>query len=143
MLEAALRSGAASRRSVFEVFARRLPEGRRYGVVCGTGRVLEALTEFPFEDSELVALESSGVVHEDTLRWLAGYRFTGDVWGYAAGESFVPGSPMLVVGGTCAGAVLLGTLLLWILTHDCAMAPPASRMTVAAQGRPFLEMGSR
>jgi nicotinate phosphoribosyltransferase len=143
MLEAALRSGAASRRSVFEVFARRLPEGRRYGVVCGTGRVLDALTEFRFEDSELVALESSGVVHEDTLRWLAGYRFTGDVWGYGEGECFVPGSPMLVVDGTFAEAVLLETLLLSILNHDCAIASAASRMTVAAQGRPCLEMGSR
>jgi nicotinate phosphoribosyltransferase len=143
MLEAALRSGAASRRSVFEVFARRLPEGRRYGVVCGTGRVLEALTEFRFEDAELVALESSGVVHQDTLRWLAGYRFTGDVWGYGEGECFVPGSPLLVVEGTFAEAVLLETLLLSILNHDCAIASAASRMTVAAQGRPCLEMGSR
>ena len=48
MLEAALRSGAADRRCVFEAFARRLPEGRRYGVVAGTGRFLEALQEFRF-----------------------------------------------------------------------------------------------
>src|SRR3954462_15597314 len=89
MLEAALRSGAAHRRSVFEVFPRRLPEGRRYGVVGGIGRVLEALAAFRFEDAELVALGRAGVVHEDTLRWLAGYRFTGDVWGYGYGEGFV------------------------------------------------------
>ncbi len=143
MLEAALRSGAAHRRSVFEVFARRLPEGRRYGVVGGIGRVLEALAAFRFEDAELVALERAGVVHEDTLRWLAGYRFTGDVWGYGEGECFVPGSPLLVVEGTFAEAVLLETVVLSILNHDCAIAAAASRMTVAAQGRPCLEMGSR
>ena len=33
MLDAALRSGIASRRATFEVFARRLPPGRGYGVV--------------------------------------------------------------------------------------------------------------
>ena len=48
MVEAALRSGAASRRCVFEVFARRLPEGRRYGVVAGTGRLVEAIEAFRF-----------------------------------------------------------------------------------------------
>src|SRR6478735_12422603 len=32
MLQAALGSGTAHRRSVFELFPRRLPEGRRYGV---------------------------------------------------------------------------------------------------------------
>src|SRR5690349_18266490 len=33
MLQAALAAGTAGRRSVFELFPRRLPEGRRYGVV--------------------------------------------------------------------------------------------------------------
>ena len=47
MLQAALASGEAHRRCVFEAFARRLPDGRRYGVVAGTGRVLEALEAVP------------------------------------------------------------------------------------------------
>jgi nicotinate phosphoribosyltransferase len=143
MLEAALRSGAASRRCVFEVFARRLPEGRRYGVVCGVGRVLEALTRFVFEDEELVALDRGGVLDDETLRWLAGYRFGGNVWGYGEGECYVPGSPLFIVEGTFAEAVLLETLVLSVLNHDCAIAAAASRMHVAAQGRPCLEMGSR
>ena len=143
MVEAALASGAASRRCVFEVFPRRLPEGRRYGVVCGTDRVLEALTRFAFEDSELVALEQAGVVNDETLRWLAGYRFTGDVWGYGEGDCFLPGSPLFIVEGTFAEAVVLETIVLSILNHDSAIAAAASRMHVAAQGRPCLEMGSR
>ena len=43
MLAAALRDGSAHRRTTFEVFARRLPEGRRYGVVAGAERFVEAL----------------------------------------------------------------------------------------------------
>ena len=48
MLQAALADGTAGRHCVFEVFTRRLPPGRRYGVVAGTGRVLEALADFRF-----------------------------------------------------------------------------------------------
>jgi nicotinate phosphoribosyltransferase len=143
MLEAALRSGAATRRCVFEVFGRRLPDGRRYGVAGGAGRLLEALTRFTFEDDELMALEQARVVDGETLRWLAGYRFGGDVWGYGEGECFVPGSPLLIVEGTFAEAVLLETLVLSVLNHDSAIAAAASRMVVAAHGRPCLEMGSR
>ena len=143
MLEAALRSGAAGRRCVFEVFGRRLPDGRRYGVNAGTGRLLEAIGRFAFGDDELRALERAGVVDADTLRWLAGFRFTGDAWGYGEGECYVPGSPLLVVEGTFAEAVLLETLILSILNHDSAIAAAASRMVVAAHGRPCLEMGSR
>ncbi|WP_091789618.1 nicotinate phosphoribosyltransferase [Pedococcus dokdonensis] len=141
MLEAALRSGAASRRCVFEVFARRLPEGRRYGVVAGTGRLLEAIERFRFGADELAHLR--GVVDDPTLDFLADYRFDGDVWGYAEGECYFPGSPVLVVESDFAHGVVLETLVLSILNHDSAIASAASRMTSAAGDRPCIEMGSR
>jgi len=143
MLEAALHSGAASRRSVFEVFARRLPDGRRYGVVAGVGRLLDALEAFRFDDAVLGRLSDASVVDDDTLAWLQGYRFGGSIWGYAEGDCYFPGSPLLVVEGTFAEAVLLETLVLSVLNHDCAVASAASRMVSAACERPCIEMGSR
>jgi nicotinate phosphoribosyltransferase len=143
MLEAALGGGTAHRRAVFELFARRLPEGRRYGVVAGTGRLLDALEQFVFDDDVLTHLREADVVDRATLDWLAGYRFSGSIWGYAEGETYFPYSPLLVVEGTFAEAVLLETLALSILNHDCAIASAASRMTAAAAERPCIEMGSR
>ena len=143
MLQAALRSGAAHRRSVFEVFARRLPDGRRYGVLAGTGRFLEALREFRFTAAEIDDLRAREVVDEPTLEWLSNYRFCGDVYGYAEGECYFPGSPLLVVESTFAEGVLLETLVLSILNHDSAVAAAASRMTLAAEERRCIEMGSR
>lgn len=141
MLQAALRSGAAHRRSVFELFPRRLPEGRRYGVVAGVGRALDALEAFCFDGPALDVL--ADVVDEATLEWLAAYRFSGDVWGYAEGEVYFPYSPLLVVESSFAEAVVLETLLLSIYNHDSAIASAASRMTLAAGDRPCIEMGSR
>jgi nicotinate phosphoribosyltransferase len=143
MLQAALHSGAAQRRCVFEVFARRLPEGRRYGVVAGTARLVEAVRDFRFGDAEIERLRSADVVDSQTLDYLSGYRFSGSISGYAEGECYFPGSPLLVVEGTFAESVLLETVLLSILNHDCAIASAASRMTNAAAGRPCIEMGSR
>ncbi|MFC5177669.1 nicotinate phosphoribosyltransferase [Nocardioides taihuensis] len=143
MLQAALAAGTAHRRSVFELFPRRLPEGRRYGVVAGVGRALDALERFRYDDAALAALREGEVVDGPTLDWLADYRFGGDVWGYAEGETYFPSSPLLVVEGTFAEAVLLETLLLSIYNHDSAIASAASRMTTAAAGRPCIEMGSR
>jgi nicotinate phosphoribosyltransferase len=143
MVQAALRSGVAARRAVFEVFARRLPEGRRYGVVAGTGRLLDALEHFCFDEEALRYLAAAEVVDSATLRWLARYRFSGDIWGYGEGESYFPGSPILVVEASFAEAVLLETLVLSILNHDTAVASAASRMSCAAGERPIIEMGSR
>jgi nicotinate phosphoribosyltransferase len=141
MVQAALGSGTAHRRSVFELFARRLPEGRRYGVVAGVGRMLDAIEEFRFDQEALAMLE--GVVNDQTLEWLASYHFSGDVWGYAEGDAYFPHSPLVIVEGTFAEAVVLETLLLSIYNHDSAIASAASRMTMAAGDRPCIEMGSR
>ena len=143
MLQAALRSGAARRRSVFEAFTRRLPEGRRYGVTAGTGRVLDAVEAFRFTTPQLDWLSDQQVVDEPTLAWLADYRFRGDIRGYGEGECYFPGSPVMVVEGSFAEAVILETVILSILNYDSAIAAAASRMSAAAGGRPLIEMGAR
>lgn len=143
MIEAALRSGRAHRRCVFEVFGRRLPGGRRFGVVAGTGRVLEAIADFRFGTPELDWLSDHRVVDDATLAYLADFRFTGSVHGYREGELYFPNSPLLTVTGTFAEAVVLETVVLSILNHDTAVATAAARMVAAAEGRPLAEMGSR
>ncbi|MEO3978206.1 nicotinate phosphoribosyltransferase [Streptomyces sp. CAU 1734] len=143
MVQAALRSGTADRHSVFEVFTRRLPEGRRYGVVAGTGRVLDAVENFRFDADILGFLREQRIVDEPTLEWLAGYRFRGDILGYPEGEVYFPGSPILRVEGSFAECVLLETVILSILNHDSAIAAAASRMSAAAGGRRLIEMGAR
>ncbi len=141
MISAARTHPAAARSCVFEVFARRLPDGRRYGVVGGTGRLLDALADFRFGDGELAAV--SGFLDDETLAWLADYRFTGDIDGYREGELYFPGSPVLTVRAPFADAVVLETLILSILNHDSAIASAAARMVSAAGSRPIIEMGSR
>jgi nicotinate phosphoribosyltransferase len=143
MVSAALKDGMADRRCVFEVFARRLPPGRRYGVVAGAGRLIEDLASFRFDAAELEFLTGRNVIDDATAAWLGAYRFSGDIDGYAEGELYFPGSPILTVTGTFAECVLLETLVLSVLNHDCAIAAAAARMVTAARGRPLIEMGSR
>jgi nicotinate phosphoribosyltransferase len=143
MVQAALRSGTANRRAVFELFPRRLPEGRRYGVVAGTGRMLDALQQFRFDEEQLDFLRARDIVDAATRDWLASYRFSGSIWGYREGETYFPGSPLVVVEAGFAEAVVLETLILSILNHDSAVASAASRMTGVAEGRPCIEMGAR
>lgn len=143
MVAAALKDGTAGRRCVFEMFARRLPPGRRYGVVAGTGRLAEAIAGYRFDPDEVAFLVERGVVDAETGGWLTDYRFDGDIDGYAEGELYFPGSPILTVSGTFAHCVVLETLALSVLNHDCAIAAAAARMVTAARGRPIIEMGSR
>jgi nicotinate phosphoribosyltransferase len=143
MLQAALRSGKANRQCVFEVFTRQLPAGRRYGVVAGTGRVLEAIRDFRFDEKELAYLQANSVVDQATLAWLADYKFQGNVSGYREGELYFGHSPILTVEGSFAEAVILETVILSILNYDSAVAAAAARMKSVAADRRLIEMGSR
>lgn len=143
MVQAALRSGKADRESVFEVFTRSLPPGRRYGVVAGTGRLLEAIKNFRFGESELEFLLSQDVVDQATANWLSNYKFSGSINGYREGELFFAGSPVLRVESSFAEAVLLETVILSILNYDSAVASAAARMRYAAGDRYLAEMGAR
>ncbi len=144
MVASALRSGVADHRAVFEVFARRLPPGRAYGVVAGIDRLLDAVRRFRFDDDTVDHLVRTGVVEEGAMTdWLRSYQFRGDITGYATGELFFPYSPVLTVAGTFAECVVLETVLLSVLNHDCAVASAAARMADAAGGRLLIEGGSR
>lgn len=143
MVDAALADGTAHRESLFEAFARRLPAGRRYGVVAGTGRLLELIGRFRFDDAELEWLRAHEVVRPATLDWLADYRFSGDVWGYREGEAYFPGSPLVNIRASFAEGVLLETLVLSVLNYDSSVASAAARMVSVSLGRPIAEMGSR
>ncbi|MGO3487866.1 MAG: nicotinate phosphoribosyltransferase [Corynebacterium variabile] len=140
MLQAALADGTADRRCAFEVFTRRLPNERRYGVVAGTARVIDAVKSFRFTAEQLDGLP---FLDGRTRTYLENYRFSGQIDGYREGELYFPNSPILTVRGTFAECVVLETVILSILNFDSAVASAAARMVTAAEGRPIIEMGSR
>ena len=143
MLSSWLTDGSVNHRAVFECFARRLPAGRRYGVLGGLGRLLPLIRDFRFRASDIDYLRESGAITDLAADYLANFRFTGTVEGYAEGDLYFPGSPVLTVVGTLGECCLLETLILSVLNHDSAIASAAARMVVAAGDRPLIEMGSR
>ena len=140
MLQAALRDDSANRQVTCEVFGRRLPNERRYGVVAGTERVLRAVEDFRFSANQLAEMD---FLDDKTKEYLRHYRFSGQIDGYREGELYFPNSPILTVRGTFGECLVLETVILSIMNADSAVASAASRMVTAADGRPIIEMGSR
>ena len=143
MLSSWVTDGSVHNRAVFEAFARKLPDGRRYGLLGGLGRLLELIEGLGFSDEEIHWLREQGVVSDATADYLRDFRFTGDVDAYREGELYFPGSPIVTVTGSLGECIVLETLVLSVLNHDSAIASAAARMVSAAEGRPLVDMGSR
>lgn len=143
MLQSFIESGRVNDEAVFEVFTRRLPAGRRFGVFAGLGRLLPMIKDFRFSGETLGWLRTQGAIDLDTWEYLQGFEFTGKIDSYAEGDIFFPQSPVLTVRGTLGECILLETLILSILNFDSAIATTAARMHMSAKGRPIIEMGSR
>lgn len=143
MLTSFIESGRVNDEAVFEVFTRRLPAGRRFGVFAGLGRLLPMIENFRFGVDELDFLSDNGIINAATRAYLRDFKFTGQIDAYAEGDIFFPNSPVLTVRGRLGEAVLLETLILSVLNFDSAIATTAARMHMSAKGRPIIEMGSR
>ncbi len=143
MLSSLLEDGLAHRPAVFETFARRLPAGRRYGVMAGLGRLTPMIRDFTFNEEEIAWLVREHVITPKTADYLADFRFHGNIDAYQEGEIYFPYSPLLTVTGELGECIILETLILSVLNYDCAVAAAAARMSVAAGSHPLIEMGSR
>lgn len=143
MLSSFVADGTADHPAVFELFARRLPEGRRFGILGGLGRLLDTLPDFTFSAADKDWLVADGALTDEAAAWLGDFRFSGDIFAYAEGDLYWPHSPVLTVTGRLGECILLETLALSIFNHDTAIASAAARMAIAAEGRPLMEMGSR
>lgn len=143
MYSSFVEDGSVDNHSVFEAFARRLPTGRRYGMLAGLGRLIPQIVGFGFDDAELRYLLDTGAITPKAADRLANFSFSGDITAYPEGEIYVPGSPVLTAEGPLGECLLLETLVLSVLNHDTAVASAAARMVTAASGRPIIEMGTR
>lgn len=148
MLDSFVKSGKVNDRATFEVFTRRLPAGRRFGVFAGLGRLIPLIKSFSF----LRELGGAGAMQawtkelglsRETYEYLVKFKFTGEIDAYMEGDLFFPHSPVMTVSGTLGECILLETLILSVLNFDSAIATTAARMVMSAKGRSLIEMGSR
>ena len=118
--------------AVFELFVRPPVPHRRFLVAAGVEAVLEYLAQLRFEEPALAYLRSLGLFSEGFLDYLAGFRFSGEVWAVREGEIVFPGEPLLYVRAPRIEAQIVETYLLNVVNFHTLIASKAARMRLAA-----------
>ncbi len=133
--------------ATFELYARDLPVHRSFLVAAGLAQALEYLEDVHFSDEDIRHLKGlpalRDVRRDFFTHYLAGFRFTGDVWAAPEGTPIFPPEPLLRVTAPLPEAQFVETALLAYVSFQTSVASRAARMVEAAAGRPVVEFGSR
>lgn len=138
--------GKAEERATFELSVRRLPENRSFLLAAGLQQAVEYLMNFQFTAEDINYLHRHPMfesVSPDFFDYLAGLRFTGDVWAAPEGSVVFAEEPLLRISGPVVVGQIVETYLLSLLTFQTMVATKAARVVQAAQGRRVIEFGSR
>ena len=128
---------------VFDAFYRTNPCGGGYAISCGLQDVIEYVKNLHFTYEDIEYLRSLKIFEEDFLEYLAGFHFTGEIWGIPEGTVIFPREPMLKVIAPIMQAQLLETAVLKMLNHQPLIATKAARVCYAADGDGVMEFGLR
>ncbi len=139
----AYHAAGANYPATFDLFVRSLPEHRRFLVAAGLGDALAALEAMRFSSDALDYLRSSHRFLPAFLDYLAGWRFTGEVWAVAEGDVVFPNEPILYVTAPLPEAQLVETFLLNTIGFQTMIASKAARVALAAGDRAFVDFSAR
>jgi len=142
MLDAYLAEGLEAP-ATFELFVRRLPPARAVLVAAGLEVALQWLQGLRFDEQEIDWLARHAGLHARTLRWLADFRFTGDVDAMPEGTPFFAEEPILRLTAPLPQAQLVESRLLNLLHLSTLVASKAARVVAAADGRTLVDFGMR
>jgi len=139
-------SGMAGRRATFELFVRKMPEGRAYLVFAGLEQAIGDLLRLAFSPEQIEAIRGWPVfsqVDRSVMDALAAARFEGDVWSVPEGTVVFPNETLVRVTAALPQAQWVETLLLASLAYPTLVASKAARVVAAAGGRSLFEFGAR
>lgn len=139
-------AGKEQETGTFEFTLRRLPRNREFVVVAGLHRAVEYLLNLSFEASEieyLRGLPNFRNAPEGFWKYLADFRFTGDVFAVPEGTILYGGEPVMNVRAPLIEAQIPETYLLSAISFETIIATKAARIVHEAQGREVVEFGTR
>lgn len=127
----------------FDVFFRRVPENGGFAVYAGLEQIIEYIEGLHFDEDDIDFLRKKGIFDENFLRYLADFKFEGDIYAVPEGTPVFPFEPLVTVRAPAIQAQLIETMLLLLINHQSLIATKANRIVRAAKGRAISEFGSR
>lgn len=136
-------SGKRDQICYFDIFFRKIPDNGEFAIFAGLESILSFVENLHFNAEDIDFLRQQKLFSEEFLEFLAGFKFSGEIYALNEGEVIFPNEPLLCVRANSVEAQLLETFLLLSINHQSLIATKANRIVRAAKGRNVFEFGSR
>lgn len=127
----------------FDVFYRTIPDEGGYAIAAGLEQVIEYINNLHFSEEEIEFLRNKKTFSEDFLKYLAEFKFSGDIYAVKEGTPVFPNEPIMVIKGNAIEAQFMETYILSVINHSSLIATKANRIIRASEGRGVSEFGAR
>ncbi len=129
-------------KGTFSLFTRKDPH-RGFYVAAGIHNALDFLESLHFEDQDIAYLSDLKLFSDDFLNFLAGLRFSGEVWALAEGTPFFADEPIMEVTAPIIESQLVETYLINAVGLATMIATKGARCVHVAQGRGLIDFSLR
>ncbi len=129
--------------ATFDLFVRALPQNRAYLVSCGLADILSYIKNLKFKKDDLDYLKKQKLFSQDFLKYLANFKFSGDIRAMAEGEVFFADEPVIRVTAGIIEAQIIESFLLNTINLQTMIASKASRVVFGAKGRKVYDFALR
>ena len=143
------KNGTSEQNAVFHLFYRTNPFHGGYVIAAGLGPVVDYLSDFRFDDDDLLYLatiagnDGKPILETAFIECLRELRLSVDIDAIPEGTVVFPNEPLLRIRGPILQCQILETALLNIINFQSLIATKASRIVQAAGGDEVLEFGLR
>lgn len=129
--------------ATFDLFVRELPENRAYLVFCGLEDILDYLRGLKFDKDDIDYLKKQKLFSPDFLKYLAGFKFSGDAWAMPEGTVFFNHEPVIRITAPIIEAQIIESFLLNTVNLQTMIASKASRVIYAAKDKGVYDFSLR
>lgn len=149
MAAAYLEHGKATDTATFDLYYRHNPFNGGYAIAAGLEDAIQAVldTKFSLEDigflRDMKTSKGAGLFSDHFLRYLADYRFKGDIRAIPEGTVVFPNEPLLQASGSLIDCQMIETILLCHINFQTLIATKAARIWESANQGAIIEFGLR
>lgn len=127
-----LNEGMNKYQATYDLVVREMPPHRNFLVFSGLEEIIHDTLNWKYSNDEIKYLLKYKIINENFAKYLAKFKYSGDLYAMPEGSIFFPGEPIVRITAPLIEGNLLTMMMLNNLTSNTIFSSKAARMAIAS-----------